>query len=63
MEDFGGAGEMFRALRSSAGEHIVLDKNSFVEKVLPQGVIRSLSEEEMATYRAPYAERGAGCRR
>ena len=58
-EDFGPAGEVFRALRSSAGEHIVLDQNAFVEKVLPEGVIRSLSEEEMATYRAPYAEREA----
>jgi haloalkane dehalogenase len=58
-EDFGPAGEMFRALRSSAGEHIVLDHNAFVEKVLPDGVIRPLSEEEMATYRAPYSEREA----
>ncbi len=58
-EDFGPAAEAFRALRSSAGEHIVLDQNAFVEKMLPEGVIRSLSEEEMATYRAPYAEREA----
>jgi len=58
-EDFGEAGEMFRALRSSAGEHLVLDQNVFVEGVLPGGIIRSLSEEEMATYRAPYAEREA----
>jgi haloalkane dehalogenase len=58
-EDFGPAGEIFRALRSSAGEHIVLDQNIFVENVLPQGVIRPLSEDEMATYRAPYAEREA----
>ena len=58
-EDFGEAGEMFRALRSSAGEHLVLDQNVFVESVLPGGIIRSLSEEEMATYRAPYAEREA----
>ena len=58
-EDFGEAGEMFRALRSSAGEHLVLDENVFVEGVLPGGIIRSLSEEEMATYRAPFAEREA----
>jgi haloalkane dehalogenase len=58
-DDFGPAGEVFRALRSGAGEHIVLDQNAFVEKVLPEGVIRTLSEEEMATYRAPYAEREA----
>jgi haloalkane dehalogenase len=58
-EDFGEAGEMFRALRSSAGEHLVLDQNVFVEGVVPGGIIRSLSEEEMATYRAPFAEREA----
>jgi haloalkane dehalogenase len=58
-EDFGEAGDMFRALRSSAGEHLILDQNAFVESVLPGGIIRSLSEEEMATYRAPFAEREA----
>jgi haloalkane dehalogenase len=58
-EDFGPAGEMFRALRSSAGEHLVLDQNIFVERMLPGSIIRSLSDEEMATYRAPYAEREA----
>ena len=58
-EDFGEAGEMFRALRSSAGERLVLDQNVFVEGVLQGGIIRPLSEEEMATYRAPFAEREA----
>jgi len=57
--DFGEAANMFRALRSSAGEHLVLDENAFVERVLPSGIIRSLSEEEMGTYRAPYAKREA----
>ena len=55
-EDFGEAGGAFRALRSSAGEHLVLDQNFFVESVLPGAIIRSLSEEEMAAYRAPFAE-------
>jgi haloalkane dehalogenase len=58
-EDFGEAGGIFRALRSSEGEHLVLDQNFFVESVLPGAIIRSLSEEEMATYRAPFAEREA----
>ena len=58
-DDFGEAADVFRALRSSAGEHLVLDENAFVERVLPSGMIRSLSEEEMGTYRAPYAEREA----
>ena len=58
-EDFAEAGGIFCALRSSEGEHLVLDQNFFVESVLPEGIIRSLSEEEMATYRAPFAEREA----
>jgi haloalkane dehalogenase len=37
-EDFGEAGDIFRALRSSAGEHLILDQNAFVESVLP-GVV------------------------
>jgi haloalkane dehalogenase len=57
--DFGESAGIFRALRSSEGEHLILDQNFFIEKVLPGGIIRSLSEEEMASYRAPYAEREA----
>jgi len=48
-----------RALRSSEGEHLVLDQNFFVERVLPGAIIRSLSEEEMAAYRVPFAVREA----
>lgn len=58
-EDFGEGGGIFRALRSPKGEHIVLDENVFVETVLPRGVIRKLSDEEMAAYRAPFLEREA----
>jgi haloalkane dehalogenase len=58
-EDFGEAGGIFRALRSQQGERMVLDGNFFVEMVLPRGVIRKLSDEEMAAYRAPYLEREA----
>jgi haloalkane dehalogenase len=57
--DFGEAAGVFRALRSSEGEHLVLDQNFFVETVLPGSIIRSLSEEEMAAYRAPFAQREA----
>jgi haloalkane dehalogenase len=56
---FGQAAGMFQALRSPAGEHLVLDENFFVEKMLPLGVLRTLSDEEMAQYRAPYLEREA----
>jgi haloalkane dehalogenase len=50
---------IFRALRSDAGERMVLDENFFVETVLPKSIIRTLSDEEMAAYRAPFLERGA----
>lgn len=36
---------------------MVLDENFFVEVMLPGGVMRHLSEEEMAVYRAPYPDR------
>lgn len=58
-EGFGEARGMFRALRSSDGEYLILDQNAFVEKVLPGATVRTLSEEEMAAYRAPFAEREA----
>jgi haloalkane dehalogenase len=47
----------FRRLRSPEGEHLVLDENYFVEVIVPRGVIRKLSEAEMAVYRAPYPDR------
>jgi haloalkane dehalogenase len=47
----------FHALRSDKGEHMVLDENFFVEVMLPTGILRKLSGEEMAVYRAPYRDR------
>jgi haloalkane dehalogenase len=55
-DNLGEAAGIFRALRSSEGEHLVLDQNFFVESVLPGAIIRSLSEEEMAAYRAPFSD-------
>jgi haloalkane dehalogenase len=52
--DLGEAADLFRALRSEQGEQLVLDQNLFVEMALPGGVLRTLSEEEMAAYRAPF---------
>ena len=52
------AREVFRALRSETGEEMVLEKNFFVERILPGSVMRDLTEEEMETYRGPYAEPG-----
>src|SRR5262249_1257890 len=45
----------FQGFRSESGEEMVLEKNIFVERVLPGSVIRRLSEEEMAAYRRPFA--------
>jgi len=58
-EDFQDAGGIFQTLRSNVGEHLVLGENFFVEGVLPRGILRKLSDEEMAAYRAPYLEREA----
>ena len=49
---------VFEAMRSPAGEEMVLEKNFFVERILPASVLRGLTEEEMAVYRAPYQEAG-----
>lgn len=50
--------ELFRAFRSDAGEEIVLQKNVFVERVLPGSVLRGLTEPEMEVYRAPFLNPG-----
>jgi haloalkane dehalogenase len=52
----------FQGFRSAAGEEMVLDKNTFVERVLPGAILRKLSDDEMAEYRRPFAEAGEGRR-
>ena len=49
---------VFEGLRSSAGEELVLDRNVFVERILPGSIMRKLTEEEMAEYRRPYTDGG-----
>lgn len=53
---------IFEAFRSPAGESIILEKNAFVENVLPASILRTLSAEEMDAYRAPFREPGEGRR-
>lgn len=53
----GGRDQLFRALRSPEGDRLVLDENVFVELVLPRGILRKLTDEEMDAYRAPYRDR------
>jgi haloalkane dehalogenase len=50
------------ALRSEAGEEMVLQNNYFIEEILPHAILRKLSDEEMAEYRRPFAEPGEGRR-
>ena len=52
------ARKVFQGFRSERGEEMVLEKNIFVERVLPSSVLRGLTEEEMAVYRAPFATPG-----
>lgn len=50
--------KLFQGFRSEAGETMVLEKNVFVERVLPGSILRDLSEEEMAVYRRPFETPG-----
>lgn len=49
---------VFQGFRSPAGEEMVIEKNVFVERVLPGSILRELSAQEMAVYRRPFAEAG-----
>jgi haloalkane dehalogenase len=49
---------IFKALRTGAGEHMILDNNLFVERILPGSVLRKLTDDEMSAYRRPFAEPG-----
>ncbi len=49
---------VFQGFRSAAGEDMVLEKNIFVEKVLPGSILRDLTDEEMAVYRRPFINPG-----
>ena len=49
---------VFSGLRSPAGEKMVLDRNVFVERILPGSIMRELSADEMAEYRRPYEDGG-----
>jgi haloalkane dehalogenase len=54
----GDARRIFQDLRSEAGEEMVLEKNLFIERILPSVVLRDLTEEEMNVYRRPYLQPG-----
>jgi haloalkane dehalogenase len=49
---------LFQAFRSPAGESMVLEKNIFVDNVLPASILRKLDDAEKAVYGRPYLEAG-----
>lgn len=55
--EFGPFEQTFRALRSPAGEQLVLEQNLFIEQVLPHAVLKPLSPVVLDQYRAPFRTR------
>jgi haloalkane dehalogenase len=49
---------IFQGLRSEAGEEMVLEKNVFVERILPAGDPPHLTEADMEEYRRPFRQPG-----
>ena len=49
---------VFQGLRSAAGKDMILQKNLFIERILPGSILRDLTEEEMNVYRRPFANPG-----
>lgn len=49
---------VFQGMRSPKGEELILERNFFVERILPASVLRGLTDEEMSVYRQPFQEEG-----
>lgn len=49
---------VFQGFRSPAGEEMILDKNMFIEKVLPASVLRRMGDAEKNAYGRPFLEAG-----
>ena len=49
---------VFQGMRSEAGEGMILEKNVFVERILPASIMRDLTDEEMQEYRRPFEFHG-----
>lgn len=47
---------LFKAFRSEAGEDLILNRNTFIEKVLPGSVLRDMTPSEMGEYRRPFIQ-------
>lgn len=54
-DDFSPGGRpIFQALRSDAGEGMIVEKNMFIERILPGSVLRDLTPAEIDEYRRPF---------
>jgi haloalkane dehalogenase len=49
---------IFQGFRSEKGEELILERNMFIEAVLPNSILRDLTEEEHDRYRAPFSNAG-----
>ena len=49
---------VFQGFRSPAGEELILERNMFVERVLPASVLHGVTDEAMSQYRRPFATPG-----
>jgi haloalkane dehalogenase len=47
---------IFEGFRSGKGETLVIERNMFIERVLPGSMIRTLDEAEMEEYRRPFTK-------
>lgn len=52
------ARRIFQGMRDPAGEELVLEKNVFVERILPSSVLDPMSEEVLDEYRRPFEDGG-----
>jgi haloalkane dehalogenase len=52
-----GGRRLFTQLRTPGlAERLILEENLFIEKVLPSGILRTLTEQEFDAYRAPFED-------
>ncbi|WP_437332034.1 haloalkane dehalogenase [Sorangium sp. So ce394] len=49
---------LFERLRSAEGDRLILEENAFIERILPSGVLRGLTEAELDEYRRPFRTPG-----
>jgi haloalkane dehalogenase len=48
------ARRIFEGIRLPKGEELILERNFFVERIMPSSILREMGEEEMAAYRRPF---------